>query len=357
MEEEKKEIQRTIIPLVNTVGKASEEEFFSILKTVAPGTNLRAAIDSTIKASKGALIVIANDHILSLIDGGFRVNCRFTPQRLMELTKMDGAIILSNDIKRIEYANVLLTPDSKISTSETGTRHKAAERTAKQTGCLVIAISERRHDSTVYYKNIRHTLKGTDIILRKANEYIQLLEKQRDSYDDHVTKLNKLELKNYPSLGGAVHVIQKGKMIQKITEDLKKFIMELGSEGTLLKARLRELNIGVEKETLLVIKDYTRLDVKKSKILLDELSYDDLLDVDCILHTLAYDNLVQIEPIKGWRMLSKTSLQESDIAKLIKEKNSLGEAIYSNVKTYFEIIGEDKAKTFKEEIEKIKMNP
>jgi diadenylate cyclase len=146
-------------------------------------------------------------------------------------------------------------------------------------------------------------------------------------------------------------------MIQKITEELKRSIVELGNEGTLLKTRLKELNIGVEKETLLVIKDYTKLDVKKSKALLDELSYDDLLDGDHILQTLAYDNLVQIEPIKGWRMLSKTSLQESDIAKLIKEKNTLGEALYSNVKTYFEIIGEDKAKTFKEEIEKMKINP
>lgn len=353
--EEKKEIQGTITP--SQIGKVTEEEFFLVLKAVAPGTNLRTAIDGALKAGKGALIVIANDNILPLIDGGFRVNCRFTPQRLMELTKMDGAIVLSKDMKRIEHANVLLTPDSKIKTSETGTRHKAAERSAKQAGCLVIAISERKHDVTAYYKNARHTLKGTDIILRKANEYTQLLEKQRDSFDKHIAQLNKLELKNYPSLGEAVHVIQKGKMIQKISEELKKSIVELGNEGTLLKVRLKELNTSVDKELMLVIKDYTRLDVKKSKVLLDELTYDNLLDAEYILKALAYEKLAPIEPIKGWRMLSKTSLQEADIAKLIKEKNSLGEALYSNVKTYFEIIGEEKARTFKEEIEKMKLNP
>ncbi len=353
--EEKKEVQETIIQ--NQVGKVTEEEFFLMLKAVAPGTNLRTAIDGALKAAKGALIVVANDQVLPLIDGGFRVNCRFTPQRLMELTKMDGALVLSKDLKRIDYANVLLTPDSKIKTSETGTRHKAAERSAKQVGCLVIAISERKHDVTVYYKNVRHTLKGTDIILRKANEYIQLLEKQRDSFDKHIAQLNRLELKNYPSLGEALQVIQKGKMIQKISEELKKSIVELGNEGTLLKARLKELNISVEKETSLVLKDYTRLDVKKSRILLDELSYDELLDTEHILKALAFGKLVQTEPIKGWRILSKTSLPEADIAKLIKEKNSLGEALYSNVKTYFEIIGEEKARTFKEEIEKMKLNP
>ncbi len=353
--EEKKEVQGTIIQ--HQLSKVTEEEFFSVLKIIAPGTNIRTAIDGALKAGKGALIAIANEHVLPLIDGGFRVNCRFTPQRLMELTKMDGAIVLSKDIKRIEYANVLLTPDSKIKTTETGTRHKAAERTAKQTGCLVIAISERKHDVTAYYKNMRHSLKGTDIILRKANEYIQLLEKQRDSFDHHIGRLNKLELKNYPSLGEAVQVIQKGKMIQKISEELKKSTVELGNEGTLLKARLKELNIGVEKETALVIKDYTKVDVKKSKVLLDELSYDELLDSEHILGALAYEKLAPIEPIKGWRVLSKTSLAEADIAKLIKEKNSLGEALYSNVKTYFEIIGEEKARTFKEEVEKMKLNP
>ncbi len=353
--EEKKEVQRTITPYQPT--KATEEEFFIMLKAVAPGTNLRTSIDGALKAGKGALIAISNDQILPLIDGGFRVNCRFTPQRLMELTKMDGAIILSKDMKRIEYANVLLTPDSKTKTTETGTRHKAGERTAKQTGCLVIAISERKHDVTMYYKNTRHSLKGTDIILRKANEYIQHLEKQRDSFDLHIGRLNNLELKNYPSLGEAVQVIQKGRMIQKISEELRKSIVELGNEGTLLKVRLKELNLGVEKETALVIKDYTRVDIKKSKALLDELSYDELLDGEHILRALAYEKLAPVEPIKGWRILSKTSLLESDIAKLIKEKNTLGEALYSNVKTYFELIGEDKARTFKEEVEKMKLNP
>jgi len=353
--EEKKEVQETIIQ--NQVTKVSEEELFNVLKTVAPGTNIRTAIDGALKSGRGALIVIENDQLPQLLDGGFRVNCRFTPQKLIELTKMDGAIILSKDNKRIMHANVLLTPDSKIKTLETGTRHKAAERTAKQTGCLVIAISERKHDINIYYKNARHQLKSTDEILRKANEHIHLLEKQRDLFDVHIDKLNKLELRNYPSLHQALFVMQKGRLIQKISEDLKKYLVELGAEGIILKTRLKEITSGVEKETNLVIKDYTKLDVKKTRILLESLSYDEILDSENILKAMAYDKLMQTEPIKGWRMLSKTSLPESDIAKLIKETGSLGEAIHSNIKSYFEVIGEDKARLFKDEIEKIKLNP
>jgi diadenylate cyclase len=270
---------------------------------------------------------------------------------------MDGAIIISRDIKKINQANVQLSPDSKIKTLETGTRHKAAERTAKQAGCAVVAISERKHEIHLFYKNIKYPIKSTEEILRKAGEHIQLLEKQRELFDTYIDKLNRLELRNYPSLHQAVQVIQKGRIIQKIAEDLRKYIVELGTEGTLIKTRLKEIMSGVERELNLIIKDYTKLDVKKSKILLESLSYDELLDIENILRVLAYEKMIQTSPIEGWRVLSKTSLPEADIAKLIRETGSLGEAIHSNVKAFFEIIGEEKAKTFKEEIDKIKLNP
>ena len=354
--EVRKEIQGTIIPLPLLGTKVPEEEFHSVLRMVAPGTGLRTSLDSTLKAGKGALIVIENEWVLPLIDGGFRVNCRFTPQRLVELTKMDGAIILSKDLKRINDANVTLVPDSSIKTLETGTRHKAAERTAKQTGTLVIAISERRNEITLFYKNIKYALKNTEEVMQKANDYLQLLEKQRELLDHHVDKLTKLELRNHPSLQQALHVIQKGRLIQKIAADMKRHIIEAGSEGMLLKARLKELLQGVDRETTLVIRDYTKLDVKKSKILLESLSYDEIPVQENILRALAYETLAQAIPVKGWRILSRTSLQEAEIAAIVKEAGSLGKAIHSNAAQFTAVIGQEKAQRFKEEIDKIKLN-
>jgi len=354
--EEKKEVQASISP-EEANEKVSEDEMFNVLRTVAPGTQFRSGLDGALKSGKGALIVMENESLLPIMDSGFRVNCRFTPQRLIELAKMDGAIVLSKDLKRINYANVLLTPDSKIRSAETGARHKTAERTAKQTRSLVIAISERKHVINIFYKNVRHHLKSTDEILRKANEHLQLLEKQRELFDANIDKLNKLELRNYPSLHQAVHVIQKGKFIEKIASDLKKYIVELGNESLLIKARMKELANGIERELSLVIKDYTKVDVTKSKASLSDLSYEELLENDNILSSLGYEGDYLIEPIKGWRILSKTSLPEADIAKLIKERGSLGDAIHSNMRSYMELIGEDKAKAFKDEIEKIKLNP
>ena len=137
---------------------------------------------------------------------------------------------------------------------------------------------------------------------------------------------------------------------------MKRYTIEAGSEGTLLKTRLKELTHGVDKETNLVIKDYTRLDLKKSRVLLESLTYDEILDQNNILSMLAYEKLVQQVPIKGWRILSKTSLPEADIAALVKATGTLGKAIHSNVSLYSPIIGEEKAQLFKEEIDKIKLN-
>lgn len=360
MTENKKEVQETIVPKDNNGNnnsKVTEEEFFSVLKMIAPGTNLRAALEGALKGGKGALIVVDNESLLPLIDGGFRVNCRFTPQRVAELTKMDGAIVLSKDVKRIDYANVLLTPDSKMKTSETGTRHKAAERTAKQIGGLVIAISEKKHDITLFYKNLRYAIKSTEEIRRKVNENIQLLEKQRELFDSYIDKLNKLELRNYHNIEQVVLVIQKGLLIQKIASDLSKFIVELGNEGALLKTRLKEIISGVDKESSLVIKDYTYVDMKRTKALLHELSYDEILDEGKILNALAYESIAQRKPIPGWRILSKTLLPEQDIAALIKAKGSLGDVLHSSARAYFDVLGEEKANLLKEDIEKIKLNP
>ena len=125
--------------------KDLEKDFLEFLKMISPGTSIRSALDDLLNAHMGALIVFENEPAKNVIEKGFKINAKFSQQKLVELSKMDGAIILSNDGKKILYANTLLFPSVEISTKETGTRHKAAERTAKQTGAIIIAVSERKN--------------------------------------------------------------------------------------------------------------------------------------------------------------------------------------------------------------------
>ncbi|MEK6858412.1 MAG: DNA integrity scanning diadenylate cyclase DisA [Nanoarchaeota archaeon] len=356
-EEQKKEVQRRIIELPETTnaGKVTEQEFVDIIRLVSPGTGFRTALEGIVKIGKGALLVIENEFTEPLIDGGFKLNCKFTPQKLMELSKMDGAIVLSRNMKKIMHANVLLTPDSRIRTNETGTRHKAAERTAKMTGALVIAVSERKNEINVYYKNLKHTLVNSNELLRKANEQVQILEKQRELFEKYKERLDRFELQNYHTLHHALRIIQKGTLIQKISGEIQKVVVELGKEGLLLKTRIRELLKGVIEETDLTIADYTKLDVKKSRTLLKSLSYEEVLDEENILKALAYESPLQQRPIKGWRILNKTLLTDAEIAHLVKEAGSLGKAINSNISYYKGILGEERANMFKEDIERLKL--
>ncbi len=356
------EVQRNIIEKISSKDfpkeVVSEQEFFNVLKFIAPGTHFRSALDGALQSKRGALIVVENDNTAEIFDGGFRIGSRFTPQRLIELTKMDGAIVLSKDLKKINSANVLLNPDSKFKTIETGTRHKAAERTAKQAKTLVVAISEKKEQITLYYKNIRYPLINTGDLLRKANEHIQLLEKQRKLFDDFIEKLNHSEIKNYFDLKLAINVVQKGKLIQKVVKELERYSIELGGESTLIKISLKEIWMGVEKETDLVIKDYSKVGFKRSIEFLDELTYHEILSEDTIARALGYESPnFSAGSIKGWRILSKTLLSDDDIEKII---NYLGDGdlktLLESDETFFigfylEI---EPARKLKEQIDKLK---
>ena len=351
---EKKEKQTTIVE-IKSEKEASKEEFFAALKMVSPGTPMRIAIDHIVDARKGGLIVVENPLVNEIIDGGFRVNARFTPQRLLELAKMDGAIILSKDMKKINYANVTLAPDIKIPTQETGTRHKAAERTAKMTGTLTIAISERRNQIHLFYKNFRYHIKEKSEILRRATETLQILEKQRELFDINMQRLTYNEIYSDINITQAAKVIQKGKMMQRILESQELTLIELGTEAVALKLRIKELMKGVDKETDSVIRDYTKLNLKKSRALLDNLSYEELLDTDNIALALAQD---QSNPgqIRGHRLLSKTKLSDKEIGGLISQFKDLKTILELDKEELKRHLGEELALVLTKDLARIK-NP
>lgn len=199
-----------------------------ILKLIAPGTQLREGLDNILKAKTGALIIIGDSkEILDLVDGGFRIEQSYTPARLYELAKMDGAIVLSKDLKKILLANTQIVPSSKISTEETGTRHRTAERTAKQTGELVISISQRRNIITVFKGDFRYTIEDTSKIVTKANQALQTLENYKKVFDSKLKVLNEYEFNDIVTLDNVITCIQRAEMVIKISEEVKRSIVEL----------------------------------------------------------------------------------------------------------------------------------
>ncbi len=294
-----------------------------ILKRFSPGTALREGLDDILRGNDGALIVICNSDDFNLFEGGFRINCRYTSKRLAELAKMDGAIIISPDFKRILYANVLLVPDRSVPSIETGTRHQAAERTAKQTKSITVAVSERRHKITVYYGNFRFILQGTEELLRRATETLQILEKQRELFNESLSNLNLIEVSNLVSPRDIINIIQKIEMIKKMDESLNQYIIQLGREGSIVSMRVRELKKGIDKIYEFLLKDYTPKTQTEIDSFFSDLSFEGLLDTDSITKFLFGENPEPRILCKGYRILNKITLSESEIHSLIDKFGNL----------------------------------
>ena len=342
-----------------------DEDFAEIVKRVAPGTPIRLGLDNILKAKTGGLIVIGDSkEVLDIVDGGFSINQDYTPSRLYELAKMDGAIVISADMRKILYANTQLIPSSDITTNETGTRHRTAERTAKQTGELVISISQRRNIITLFKGSFRYVLEDTSSVITKANQALQTVEKYKKVFDSKLSLLNEYEFNDIVTLENVITAIQRAEMVMKIVDEVQKEIYELGEEGRLLQMQLDELVGGLEKEELLIIKDYIAPGKKKvpDKILseIEELSHEDLMKKQTIARLLGYENFDNYDEVgvytKGYRILNRIPRMPSNIVdNLVKSFKSFQHILAADIPALDEVdgIGEVRAKTIKQSLKRM----
>jgi diadenylate cyclase len=234
-----------------------DPQLLDALTRVAPGAELRQAIDDIIRSREGALIVIGDPEALAfLYSGGIRLDQPFTPQLLYELAKMDGAIVVDQKITRLAYANVQLMPDPTIASEETGTRHRTAERVAKQTGALVISISQQRSTISLFAGATRYQLDPVPELLAKTNQALATLETYRQRLEQVLTRLTALEFQNAVVLDDVLVVLQRAEMTTRMAAEIERDCVELGSEGRLIRMQLQELIGDVPAERMAVVYDY-----------------------------------------------------------------------------------------------------
>jgi diadenylate cyclase len=292
--------------------RLSEQTIIDVLKFIAPGTPIRDGIDNVLRANTGGLIVVGyNEKVKSIVDGGFEINCSFTPSYLYELAKMDGAIILNELGNKILFANAHLAPDPGVPSTETGMRHRTAERVAKQTKALVIAISQRRNIITLYQGNFRYVLNDIAVMLTKANQAIQTLEKYKVVFEQSVVNLSVLEFEESVTYSDFLQVLRRFEMLLKIKKELLAYLSELGTEGRLIRLQLNEILTELEETALLIIKDYAfEREVKAREVLMrlqGMVSIDPIEDT-ILLKALGYQGYVHLDEFKcprGYRILHK----------------------------------------------------
>ena len=343
--------------------KKNNDGIIKILELMSPGTALREGLENILRAKTGGLIVIGdNEEMLRIVDGGFDINSEYTPSYVYELAKMDGAIVISSDLKRILKANTQLVPDSTIPTYETGTRHRTAYRVAKQTGNIAISISQRRNIITVYKGDKKYVLRDTSVVLEKANQAIQTLEKYVNVLERVINNLNLLEFQDLTTLFDVVTAIQRTEMVMRIVEEIDGYIVELGNEGRLISMQLNELVRYIERDGVLLIRDYCleEIDYKSAYGEIQKLTSTELVDLEIIAKSLGYFNQhlgdTLISP-RGYRVLFKVPrIPASVIENLVKHFKELKYVIDATTDELDQVegIGEARAKAIRNGLRRIK---
>jgi diadenylate cyclase len=337
-----------------------DSRLLGVLRLVSPGTPLRQGLERILRAETGALVVLgAPPQVQALFTGGFQINVPFTAQRLSELAKMDGALVLDGAAHEIKWANVHLMPDPAVPTVETGTRHRTAERVARQTGVPVIAVSETMRTVTLYVDHWRHVVDEVAAVLSRANQAVQTLAHYRARLDEASAALTAFELQGRATLRMVVTLLWRAEMVRRISGEVERYVAELGSDARLVRLQLDELSAGVEDEQLLTVRDYLRpgrgAEVDE---LLEELgrrSPEELTDPGVVAKSLdlagnpdALD--AQVVP-RGHRLLSKVhGLPSTVISRVVERFGSLKVILAASLEDLEEVegVGPGRARNLRE---------
>lgn len=342
-----------------------EATLLAAVAKVAPGTELRQAVDDVIRSKEGALIVIGDPQELSfLYSGGIRLDAPFRPQLLYELSKMDGAIIVDQAVKRLAWANVQLMPDPTIPSEETGTRHRTAERVAKQTGALVVTVSQQREVVTVFTGQLRYQLDPVADVLAKTNQALGTLDTYRQRLEQVLLRLTALEFQNAVTLDDVLVVLQRAAMTSRMAWRIQRDCVELGIEGRLIGMQLEELVGNVPADRDSIVRDYhasgAEAEVEAALEGLDAMRYRDLRDFERLAELLGYDR--GVDPLdrslapRGFRVLSHIPrLPESVIRRVVGDLGNLDSVVRASQRDLeaVEGVGAVRAREIKEGLRRL----
>lgn len=318
------------------------------MKKVAPGTRLREGLDMILAARTGALIVIGDEAaVIDLCNGGFNIETPFTPQRLFELAKMDGAIILDSNADRILRANVHLVPDASLPTSETGMRHRTAERVSRQTSALVISVSQRREVVSLYLRGRRLTLENTEVVLAKANQALSTMQNYRGRLDEVLDRLTHLEFDDLVTLGDVAEAIGRFEMLQRVAREVARYIGQLGTEGRLVQMQADELSANIDDQYQLLSRDYaSEPSLRYATAVMQrlrDLPLERLLEADAVAHELgltASDRAEQHLRSRGYRVLAQIpALPATVVGRIVERFSSLPALVRASVADLDEVDG------------------
>ena len=320
--------------------KNTEERMKKAVRLTAPGQPLRSALDMIIAGHIGALICVGDtEHVLAAGNDGFPLSISFTSNRLFELSKMDGAIVIDGDLNQILRANFHLNPDPSLATSETGMRHRTAARMSVLTDAIVISVSERRGVVHVYVDGKSYQLQPVSEIMSSVNQLVSTLQTTRQSLDRSLLRLTALELDDYVTLADITSIFSSFEIMQQAKDELEGCIEKLGIQGKLVQMQLEQLaGASMETEYNLMIRDYaadaSEENAERVRAEFLEMSAQDLTNPKKVAEVLGYEDLDEdsvMSPL-GLRTLSRVSVVRDGVAERIVDEYGSLQGLMDDIK-------------------------
>jgi diadenylate cyclase len=320
-----------------------------VLRRFAPGTPLRVAVELIHAQGTGALILIGSGSGLEdLCTGGFHLHeTTFTAQRIAELSKMDGGIVIDDERNLITRANVHFIPDPSIETNETGTRFRTAERLAIQTRNDVLAVSEEGWRTAVVYRDgQRYELARPADLLAEANNSLNSLERLRRRLQSAEDRLTRAEVDDVVVVRDVLTVLERATLVNRMHAEIERTLIALGGEGGLIRIQASDLVERVSDLAENVFADYRKRSGKRSVFeRLAVVATDELHDMAAMAAALGFSDMEEgLEP-RGLRSLSRVPrLPESVRQSLVGHFRGFQRMLHASVADFERVEGVGRAR-------------
>jgi diadenylate cyclase len=157
-----------------------------------------------------------------------------------------------------------------------------------------------------------------------------------------------LEVEDLATLRDVITVVQRIEMVLRIAKEVEALLVELGSEGRLMRMQLEELMGGVENERRMLVRDH--IAQRRARSLetalteLAELSPEELLDQSAIARVLGYQATQEAldagSSPRGYRIMSKIPrLPSSVIDRVVGEFGRLPKVMAASIDDLLSIEG------------------
>ncbi len=309
---------------------------------------MRNAVDLILRQGTGALVIIGSGPPVDAVcSGGFFLdNVVFTAQRLAELAKMDGGIVIDPDSSRISRANVHFIPDPSLNTIETGTRFRTAERLAIQTGKPILSISEEgRSVAIVFSGTDRYELRRPTDLYATANQTLNSIERLRRRLQEAEDRLTRLEVDDVVTVRDVASLLQRAALVRRLFSQVDDIVIELGGEAQLISIQAADLIEGVDELAELVFADYTKRRSRARTRMsvfdrLADIETEDLYEAPRVAAALRMDSLDSPVRPRGLRALAGVPrLPESVKEALISHFRTLQGLLTAEVEELDEVEG------------------